>query len=461
MCGVVAALGVGVDLTKAMEALAHRGIRSNVVATPYGAVGHVRLPIVGVGKEYDQPVHGTGFVMGFVGELLDFRERNPGMECDVELASRAWCESGPYGFREFDGFWGICAIHRDTLHVLTDYLGQKPMYYRTDFPCAASEPDALLTFGPVTLDEAYLAACIKWGYCPEITRTPYNEIKHVRPGEHVVIGCDGVRRRRTVDTIDPVEWTGSRLKSEIEMAVRRRVLSSDVQTACLLSGGLDSAIVYKLAQRYGMPVPYFVSEKDHDPDYWEAVTLANPVTAQTSVPRLTMPVQVRHCRYTNVETEEALALMQEPIDLGSLRPQIALSRAVEERVCLTGDGADEMFGGYARSMRYDSQYSDVFQELPAWHLPRLDRIMMRHRIEVRSPFLARRVVQMALTLPHELRQDKRWLRHAFSDILPPRIANKAKRALRAPGIENDREGNSAILVDIFRERFDDGQKMGS
>ena len=61
---------------------------------------------------------------------------------------------------------------------------------------------------------------------------------------------------------------------------------------------------------------------------------------------------------------DQLDYMQEPIDLGSLVPQIALSRVIPEKVCLTGDGADEVFGGYGRALRYDSQASDVFHEVP-------------------------------------------------------------------------------------------------
>ena len=144
--------------------------------------------------------------------------------------------------------------------------------------------------------------------------------------------------------------------------------------------------------------------------------------------------------------------MQEPIDLGSLVPQVALSQVINERVCLTGDGADEVFGGYPRSMWYDSQGSDIFQELPAWHLPRLDRVMMRQRIEVRSPFLARRVVQMALSLPHELRKDKCFLRDLFADELPRGVAWTPKKALRTKEIEMDRKLYSLVLVEMFLEQ---------
>jgi asparagine synthetase B (glutamine-hydrolysing) len=123
-------------------------------------------------------------------------------------------------------------------------------------------------------------------------------------------------------------------------------------------------------------------------------------------------------------------------------------------VCLTGDGADEFFGGYGRSQRYDSQASDVWHELVCWHLPRLDRVMMRNRIEVRSPFLARRVAGMALALPRRLRTDKAVLRDLFRNDLPPGVADVPKRPLRMANVEADREGWSLQLIEEFRKRVE-------
>lgn len=450
MCGVVGALGAGEEFEQKMHeantALAHRGIRSSLQFCSAGGIGHVRLPIVGVDTSHDQPMEKGPWLVGFVGELLDFRDKNPGAECDAEVVLEEWFLAGPHAFTDHDGFWGIVAIlqqKNERLCVLTDYLGQKPMYYRTDYPAAASEPNALLPFGDVTLDEVYLSACIKWGYCPDVERTPYNEIKHVLPGEFVVLEM-GLHPRRRIT--DPLRLAGSikDLRSEIELAVKRRVLSSDVPVAALVSGGLDSAIVYTLAQRYGNVIPYCAVTEDDEDDYWKAL----------HVPGV---IHLNRIRYDNVTVDEALAVMQEPIDLGSLRPQIALAKAIPEAVCLTGDGADEMFGGYERSMRYDSQWSDVFMELPAWHLPRLDRAMMINRVEVRSPFLARRVVELALGLPWAVRANKIVLRQLFTDVLPPDIYERPKKALRTDEIALRREDYSRQLVAKFRENFNAGR----
>jgi asparagine synthetase B (glutamine-hydrolysing) len=274
---------------------------------------------------------------------------------------------------------------------------------------------------------------VKWGYCPETWRTPYWEVRKTLPGEHVELRRFERPARRRVDTIAPVVAANpDELKIAIEEAARHRATSSDVPVACLVSGGLDSAIAYTLASRHADVSAYHVENGERD-------------EAEKVVGR---GVSIVDPGYATVDL--ALSWMQEPVDLGSLLPQVALSRVVAERVCLTGDGADELFGGYGRAQRYDSQASDVWHELVAWHLPRLDRVMMRNRIEVRTPFLARRVVEMALGLPRELRTGKRVIRDLFRGDLPRGIADTPKRPLRTPVVEGDREGWSRTLVEKFR-----------
>lgn len=451
MCGVVARLGttsrVLESVAKATRLLDHRGTRSQVVPCSKGAIGHVRLPIVGLGEDQDQPMFRDGLVFGFVGELLDFREvsQYAGEPCDVTQVCASIQDRGFEGLSGRDGFWGIVVLEERVgrLHVLTDYLAQKPMYYRADphIQAAASEIDALVSMGPVSFDELYLSSVAKWGYCPDTTRTPFNEIKHLLPGEHVRIDQDGSAVRTIVDPLVPKVGYASTFKKEVVQAIRRRAQSSDVPLACLTSGGLDSSIVYAVASRYADLKPYYAAPGSGPPPGCPELARAEQVVGK--------PIEIISWG-RSATIESATQIMQEPIDLGSLIPQIALSDAVKESVCLTGDGADEVFGGYGRSFRYDSQRTDIYHELVAWHLPRLDRVMMRNRIEVRTPFLARRVVELAMGLSHELRRRKDMLRIMFNSDVPKSVLEAPKLPLRSGEIERDREANSLRMIKAFR-----------
>lgn len=443
MCGIVAQLGGSYHkFADAVDLNRHRGVRTKVYESRWGRLAHARLPIVGVGEENDQPVVADGWAVAFVGEVLDFRDESPGHleDCDLHTVARGWLERRERCLVGRDGFWSVVALDETTgeLHILVDYLAQKAMYYRPDVRGVASEPDACAALGPTTPDEIYFAAVAKWGYCPETCRTPYLEIRRTLPGEHVVMGqsWSGEFRRDVVDPLVPrlcTEETASVLEDEIVRAVERRVLSSDVPVAILYSGGLDSSIVRCVAELFTKKLQFYSAGP-------ESLMLSD------------RPGDAIALDWSYVSVEKAVRYMQEPLDLGSVVPQVAMSDAVQERVCLTGDGADELFGGYGRAQRYDSQRSDVYHELVGYHLPRLDRVMMRNRVEVRSPFLARRVAEIALGLPWELRRGKRILRDLFRDDLPPGRADAPKVPLRTAEVERDREKNSLAMVAEFRRQ---------
>lgn len=399
---------------------------------------------MGLDPTFDQPIGFENWSIAFVGELLNYKELEPDLACDTPLAVKTWMREGPKGFSKFDGFWSIAAIDRrnGNLHLLTDYLAQKPIYYRTDTPSAASEPTALVDLAPTTPNETYFAAVHKWGYAPDGS-TPWREIHKVAPGSHVVIAPDGfVLNNQVVDPIQPrpVEDEVSLLEA-LWLATRRRV-QADVPVALLASGGLDSSIVYHLMGRTSDAKVYHVDNGTEEAGWFR-----------------TMGVPKDRARQVQVDGHDIekrkLSYMQEPLDLGSLGPQVALADAIHTndpdiRVVLTGDGADELFGGYTRAQHYDSQASDVWHELVHYHLPRLDRVMMRRRLEVRTPFLARSVVEIAFGLPRARRINKAVLRDLFRQVLPPGVADQPKRPLKTQPIAENRMRETIELVRVFR-----------
>jgi asparagine synthetase B (glutamine-hydrolysing) len=289
-------------------------------------------------------------------------------------------------------------------------------------------------------DPLYFSNVLKWGYDPS-ERTPYRDVQRLEAG--CAYWFEGPRLRSKIKYFD-LEPAPLDIREELETAVRHRMIA-DVPVASLCSGGLDSTIVTLLAAR-STQQKLTVFHVDNDEEEW--------------VDQIDWPanVDLRKIELHPTLLQDAVAATEEPVDLGSVLPQYQLGQAVRDKgfhVCLSGDGADELFGGYGRAKIYDSQYSDVFCELVHYHLPRLDKTMMASTVELRSPFLAPRVVRAALAVPYSLRTSKESLKAAFSDIVPPSILQREKyplktRAAREGGMEYRKK-----IVDIYRRiRFD-------
>ena len=139
-----------------------------------------------------------------------------------------------------------------------------------------------------------------------------------------------------------------------------------------------------------------------------------------------------------------------PIDLGSVVPQYHLFQAIKEstrtRIVISGDGADELFGGYRRINEYDSH---IFHELTYYHLPRLDKMSMAHTLELRSPFLNHDIVRFALNLPFEERKNKKILKDTFKGLIPDSIIERSKLALKNEKIVEDPLQYRKKVVDLF------------
>lgn len=434
MCGFVASISNPGAVKSAVAKMSYRGLPGHTSFHDHGYIhiAHNRLPIVDLTSNGDQPAR-IGDHIGFlVGEIFNF-QRVSHQNTDTKAALDVFIKEGIRGFHKFDGFWSFVTIHENKLFAATDYLSQKPIYYRTDCKAIASEPEALLEFGNICTneyDQVFFSNVLKWGYSPD-GRTPWANIKQLPAGHYWYDG-----------DIKPY-WNWAEiihidLKPAVIEATKNRLLG-DQPIACLLSGGLDSSIVFSLCKELGANIKSFHVENQEahyaqmvDPD-----TIALPMS--------------------NISYAEAIKFNQSPVDLGSVHPQACLAKAVAKagyHVCLTGDGADELFGGYSRSEKYDSQASDVFVELPYYHLPRLDRLMMRSTIELRTPFLAPQVIKAALGLSHYQRQQKKPLKDAFGYLLPMEILNREKKALRTLRIKNGGTKQIESNIKTFKEQYD-------
>jgi len=426
MCGLIVAPDRYSDFEMglAMDQMGYRGQdnMSGLVSDHGWKLGHVRLAIRDFSPEGAQPLDTPYGPMAFVGEFFSTRGKP---EKDYLLSL---LDTG--GFDRADGFWSVAGISKAGAYLYTDHLGIKPLYVWPEKGIICSELSPMFILEtPPALDEVYLSNCIKFGY-DYSGRTPYQGIYQVAPGTRAVLR-KGQYEAHTYWDWSVVEGDPRELGNLVRVAVHNRLIS-DRPVALLLSGGLDSSIIYYTLKEMGRDIEVFSVENGESEFLPEGVT---PLGLEP------------------VTMEQSVRIMQAPLDLGSLLPQIQLAQAVKAKgynVVLTGDGADELFGGYRRAAEYDSQHSDVFCELPYYHLPRLDRVMMRSTIELRSPFLAPSVVAAALRTPRSDRTSKQALKEAFRGLVPDKILDREKRPLKSPEVISGGLSYRQQLVEVFR-----------
>lgn len=442
MCGFIAGKDVYQSLQDVIEDMSYRGLPGYKGFQRFGKYGeyqfaHYSLPFVNLDpKVAIQPINSNPPAL-FVGEIFNYADF--GYETDIACAiEEFWSNTeNPFdAFHKFDGFWSFVTVYEGDIIAATDYLCQKPVYYRTDMEALASEIDVLTNLGPVTKDTVFLSNTMKWGYSPD-PRTPWNEIKQIPPGHYYHKG-----------TVHPYwDWKkvpfGESLYSDLLNATRVR-LGGQREVAVLLSGGLDSTIIYKLLK------------KDLGIDHITAIHVDNGQEEyQHAQEAYHLGDTLIRVQLDKVSDMKAVSIHQTPVDLGSVKPQIAMAEKLKElgfHAVLTGDGADELFGGYRRAEDYDSQGSDVFCELPYYHLPKIDRTMMYSTIETRSPFLAPSVVRRALGVPYHMRNgEKKVLKETFQNIVPESILNRVKHPLKTDAIRKDPIQQRKINDQIWRQ----------
>lgn len=409
----------------ALASMSHRGADGlkGVSGTGDWWVGHTRLAIRETGPEGNQPFTlRSGKVRAFVGEFFHVKNETEYFQGVLD--------EGLQALHGADGFWALCEIGGAYEFAAVDFLGIKSLYYWPEKALVCSEIKPMLAMaGTPKLDELYLSNCIKWGY-DYSGRTAFQGIYQIPPGCLLELKDFSPRQYWHWGKVQPC---GS-LYQGLSTSLNHR-LKGQRDIALLLSGGLDSSIIYYLLETLDVRVKAF-SFENGESEF--------------------LPLGVSTLEETETNLDEALKVMEAPLDLGSLIPQMELAKAVRQEgfnVCLTGDGADELFGGYRRALEYDSQASDIFCELPYYHLPRLDKVMMSQTIELRSPFLAPSVIARALQTPYPQRINKQILKEEFADIVPRKILDRPKKPLKTEAVKTGGLAYRKTLVEEFRKLF--------
>lgn len=353
-------------LRRMVAALRHRGPDAAGVAIdgPAG-LGHARLSILDViGGRQPMTTRDGLLTVTFNGEVFNFIELRKELEgcghhfhtrSDTEVVLHAYQQYGDRCVERFNGQWalGIWDRSRGRLFLSRDRMGVRPLYY-TQVGRAflfASEVKALLAHPEVSceLDPKGLNQVLTF-WCPLAPTTVFRGIRELPPGHNLVLegGRTSTTRYWSLNYSDEAESLGvdgcaERLLELLSDAARLR-LRSDVPVGAYLSGGLDSSIITALIRSHTPRLQTFsvmFDEAEFDESRYQRQMVDWLGTDHTSV----------YCDAAAIARvfPNVVLHAERPLLRSAAAPMYLLSqlvRASRLKVVLTGEGADEVLGGY-------------------------------------------------------------------------------------------------------------------
>ena len=471
MCGIVGIFSRRDPISEATlqcatQSLYHRGPdgqRYWISSDRHIALGHARLSIIDLATG-DQPIasedeHTRIVVNGeFYGYESIQHELEQSGHClrtrsDSEIALHLYEDLGPQCLHRLRGEFAIVLWDETnrTLFAARDRFGIKPLFYTfyNDTLYLASEVKALFAAGvPARWDAESVYHCVELG--GHQVRTLYDGILQVPPGHYLMATEKHFQLHQYWDFNYPKADHAAPQRSDadyaaefrnaLEEAVRIR-LRADVPVGCYLSGGLDSCAVLGLAaQHHPEPIRAFTLTFDHA-DYDEEKE-AREMAAKAGADFFPIPI-----RQDDLADHFADAIQQSETFCFNAHgvAKYLLSRAVRDagyKVVLTGEGSDEILGGYVHFRRDILMYNREGQD-PAVVASLLDDLTRLNP------------VSRGLMLPHgealNLDQVKRLLGFVPSwyEAFSARSV-KLRNLLAVDFLEKfgDREGFQALLSDL-------------
>jgi asparagine synthase (glutamine-hydrolysing) len=380
------------------EALRHRGPDGHAEFTRSDAViGTERLRIIDLHERADQPFAAPGSQVwlecnGEIYNAHEIRARYPDYpyrsHSDVETILPLYLERGVAAIPELDGMFGLAIwdARTHTLILARDRAGEKPLFYAkvggksaaevifaSELQCLLRHPDVSRTLDPVAIGE-YL----RLGYIPE-PRTPFRDVQRVEAGTFVRFTPSG---EETIRYWDPESFRIERISARdavaetqrlVERAVEKQVMA-DVPVGVFTSGGLDSSILATLAAKYiGVDKVHTYSAAFAEQSYDES-----PVAEELAKRIRTRYVPVPADARTLLEALQSVVRgVAEPLADPAILPAFLLARAARQqvKVVLSGEGADELFGGYPTYIGH--KLAPVYDAMPSFVRAILRRAVQR------------------------------------------------------------------------------------
>lgn len=418
MCGLVVLAGKNSDqfILQATSKLEHRGPDHQYTDSDQDiAIGFQRLAINGDEAEGRQPFQHRGWLLVVNGEIYNFRELASKHQlavsnCDTSIILPLYLKIKEKIIEELDGFYSAVLINptRTQAICLRDAMGKKPL------------------FTGVSNGMVFISS----------------ELKAMDSIEHFDMLPKGVSlvdlstaEIKTIHKPAP-QISHLNLVEALTQSVKKRLPTASQRVAIFLSGGLDSSIIASIASKMRTDIVYFTLGESKSGDYIAAQTVAKHLDLKNLI-TVELPSE-----------DELPDLIKQVVYMTeSFNPSIIsnglatylLAREAKNqgiKIVLTGEGADELFGGYhyfSESDPWSQTRENLIRDMTSTELRRLDLACMANNIEPRCPFLDPIVKslsdQMSYSDLYAKNTNKVVLRKAFKGALPEEILHARKTSL--------------------------------
>lgn len=425
MCGICGQFNFGEDAQPVERSTLERMANSLVHRGPDDAGYHLdrslglgfrRLSIIDLAGGHQPMSDAEGRVwIVFNGEIYNFKELRDELtslghvfrtRSDTEVIVHGYKQWGDDVLNHLNGMFGLAIwdVHQRRLILARDPFGIKLVYYRIDRGRLwfGSEMRAVLAASgaPPVVSPLALNLFLRYRYTPS-PHTIVEGVQKLAPGTMLVVK-DGISTVRRWYCYEPTPFeptkSPSHAREELTAIYRRAIarhLISDVPVGLLLSGGLDSAMLLALMNEHGRQWPTFTvgyGSSYIDDELKDAEDTARSFSSQHHEVMLDRDTFERALPHI-------VSCLEEPIASSSIVPMYFVCQKAREKVkvALTGQGPDELFGGYTRHLGV--RYGSAWARLPRGIRSSVAAIVSRLK---RNEALKRGVY--ALAVPDRLRR---------------------------------------------------------
>ncbi len=385
---------------------------------------HARQPWQDASGRWSLCYNGEVFNHGELRERLAAEGRHLRSVSDTEVVLEAWLAWGEEALTAFRGEFAFAVVDHveDTVFVARDPAGIKPLHF---------------ALGPGRL---YLASEVKalTHLGLPVEEVPPGHCGTARAGSRPVLHpyLDLARLGEDDPPIDDPEAAVAAVRAAVTTAIGRRV-DTDLPVGVILSGGLDSSLVATQVARLHPDCTAFTVGAPGAED----LEYARRLTADLGMRHVVVELTPRSVTRSQVREAVRVAEATEYGDAINAVISMAVFGAVHAegiKVVLTGDGSDELFGGYDMYRDVDAAttrrlFLHKIGQLSRTELQRVDRTSMGQCVEARVPFLDLDLLLLSMRIPVGLKvrdgYEKWVLREAFRDVLPDYILARHKNPM--------------------------------